>query len=171
MSNEQLARQWAESRQQFDNRSERERAAAEYILANTTPRTMADVEWDHGSHFMAGASMSDGSEHVMIVNRHNGINTLPANGNGFYWNSKDSLTPNGKRYRLVEVTALGHPETLTTVEDYENAPGGTVVSGGGKSIWAKTAFNDWITLRTVHARLDRHMADTERQVLRWGWGE
>lgn len=84
---------------------------------------------------------------------------------------KDTLDgddPKGPSFELREVKKPDHPTTLTTLEDYENAPVGTVVSVGGKSIWTKAYSNDWITLRASLNRLDRHMADTERQVLRWG---
>ena len=61
-----------------------------------------------------------------------------------------------------------HPRTLVTLEDYENVPEGTVVAEPGWHAWIKV-FNgrwrlgdSWCTSREI--------ANTERQVLRKGWG-
>ena len=61
-----------------------------------------------------------------------------------------------------------HPRTLSNVEDYENAPEGTVVAEPGWHAWIKDfngrwrLGNSWCTSREI--------ANTERQVLRKGWG-
>lgn len=215
---EKLARQWAESRQQFDNRSERERAAADYILDNIepqTPPTMADVEWDDEKHAGLGVQVPNGNNRVLISMDTPSLwlTALP-DFTDFLLFPRGSLTPNRKRYELREVgkgepdvrraialvgelardhnlhsltdyklartmnevlDALAdekpdHPEVLTTLEDYKNASEGTIVSNGGMRIWAKRSSNDWITVRTAHARLDGHMANIERHILRWGDG-
>lgn len=70
----------------------------------------------------------------------------------------------------VGVDQPDHPEVLETEEDYENAPEGTVVGRRG-GIWAKDKYGDWRTLGALTSRLNRHMSDTTRRVLRWGWGE
>ena len=116
---EKLARQWAESRQQFDNRSERERAAAEYILATTTEPTMADVEWDDDIHRGLGAVDDAGQEWVMSQDDGNYINCI-----GFDLDTCGALaadlTPNGKRYELREVTKPDHPvePSTKTMDEY-----------------------------------------------------
>lgn len=64
------------------------------------------------------------------------------------------------------------PATLVTQADYENAPVGTIVEEPGGWAWRKGYDGEWYsrsrggTWRTI-----REMADTERQVLRWGWGK
>ena len=63
-----------------------------------------------------------------------------------------------------------HPEVLSTVEDYENAPAGTIVAGNtylplvkmGSGVWLSGYGNEYS---------DGDMADDRRTVLRWGWGE
>lgn len=73
---------------------------------------------------------------------------------------------------LQEATAAEkpeHPETLTTVEDYENAPVGTVVEGEGKLPWTRLEYVWKETAGDVQN--DVGMAGTERRVLRWGWVE
>ena len=130
MSSEQerLAREWAESVRAMPagHHDEYANAAAENILA-TTPPTMADVEWDDEKHRGAGATDPNGKVWVMSENDGGYINCT-----GLDMDTcgapADTLTPNGKRYELREVTdEPEHPETLTTLEDYENAPKGTIV--------------------------------------------
>ena len=182
---EKLARQWAESRQQFDNRSERERAAADYILDNIepqTPPTMEGVKWDDEKHVGLGVQAPNGDNRVLILNDTPSLwlTALPDFTEILLF-PRESLTPNGKRYELREVgkgepdvrraialveelarahnlhsltdnklartmnevlDALAgdkpdHPEVLTTVEDYENAPEGTIISRPGGLPWVK----------------------------------
>ena len=86
------------------------------------------------------------------------------------------FTPNGKRYKLVEVTVDEHPETLTTLEDYEDAPAGTIVAAasrrGSKPFpMMKGSDEIWVMMKSVKGRFNYYMAGDKRQVLRWGWGE
>lgn len=62
-----------------------------------------------------------------------------------------------------------HPETLRTVEDYVDAPAGTVVEGRGKLPWTRLEYVWKETSGGVES--DAGMAGTSRKVLRWGWGE
>lgn len=121
---EKLARQWAESRQQFDNRSERERAAADYILDNIepqTPPTMEGVKWDDEKHVGLGVQAPNGDNRVLILNDTPSLwlTALPDFTEILLF-PRDSLTPNGKRYELREV-GKGEPDhpKLTPVYDYE----------------------------------------------------
>lgn len=101
---EKLAREWAE--EAADNGayglSEKTAAAIDHIFATTTPPTMADVEWDDEEHRLAGVTTPGGVEEVMMWHDDTGgtdhIITDRAE-----WRP-DQLTPNGKRYELVEVT-------------------------------------------------------------------
>nr|DAL41017.1 MAG TPA_asm: hypothetical protein [Caudoviricetes sp.] len=171
MSNERerLAREWATST--LPKGDAKTMAAIEHILATTTEPTMADVEWDWDKHLLAGATLeADGEtlEAIMIEFDDGFISYVTLNGErGFAY--AEALTPNGKRYKLVEVTGDEHPETLTTLEDYENAPLGTVVEGAGKLPWTRLEYIWKETAGDV--KNDAGMAGTERRVLRRGWGE
>ena len=59
-----------------------------------------------------------------------------------------------------------HPTVLTTEEDYQNAPKGTVVAMRAEA-WTKTTENEW---SDPTGRVDdKYMSSSARQVLRWGW--
>ena len=178
MSDEKLARQWAERKRKQVQRHledagyfprEDTMAAIEHILATTTPPTMADVEWDHDKYHLHGATTPKGDEVVMLW--HDDIDTDHIITDHAEW-QRDRLTPNGKHYELREVGAPEqpeHPDTLVTEQDYENAPVGTVVAELGG--WARTKgfCGDWSDGATWIT--DREMANKERQELRWGWGK
>ena len=110
-------------------------AAADHILATTDPLTMADVEWDDEKHHLAGATLPNGEEVVMMWPDTYGTGNIIAKEGEW---TRDRLTPNGKRYELVEFTdkqdstdTPTHPATLTTEQDYANAPKGTIVDIDG----------------------------------------
>ena len=175
MSNEKMARRWAESRNP-NSLSEDARAARAYILDHTAPQSMADVEWDAEKHVLAGARLhTDNDEQVDVVMLGKDVSMIDyatLDGKPGYEHCS-YFTPNGKRYELLEVTdkpeCPEHPETLTTLEDYENAPEGTVVAAG--RVWVKYETGDWRTTKMSWWRMDHHMKGAERRVLRWGWGE
>lgn len=64
----------------------------------------------------------------------------------------------------------GHPETLTTVEDYEDAPKGTVVANDACAAYEKKTKNAWRSTYNCEYS-DEVMADIPRKVLRWGRGD
>ena len=70
MSNERerLAREWAESKLAMPtgHLDADVIAAAEHIMATTTPLSMADVEWDDEKHRGAGATDTNGRLWVML---------------------------------------------------------------------------------------------------------
>lgn len=178
MSNEKLARQWAERIKAAPDETYVDDvvAAAEHILATTTPPTMADVEWNDEKHHLGGAIDAEGTEVVMIGTFSGTIRVWDVDEVNERFapvlENPGTLTPNGKRYELREIGAPEqptHPETLVTEQDYANAPAGTVVAESHYFAWQKNQFGAW---RKVKTRLtDREMAGTERQVLRWGWGK
>lgn len=98
------------------------------------------------------------------------------------WRTGDGVVDDEYWWRDEEVTLIAplvparpepepqleHPRTLSSVEDYENAPEGTVVAEPGFSAWTKDCDGDWWKGGTWFT--DRKMAGTERQVLRKGWG-
>lgn len=164
---ERLARRWAEriTAQPDWKWDPGLTAAAEHILATTTPPTMADVEWGP-EHYLAGATTPEGLEVVMMWHDEHTENIITDEGNI----PRYRLMPNGKTYRLAEVTdEPEHPEVLSTVEDYENAPAGTIVANNGDSPYTKRGLGDWAD-RFDDKRSNEGMSDTSRKVLRWGWG-
>lgn len=182
MQQEQLAREWADYAKNCEVSSPEEQAAAEFILANTKPPTMEDVEWDVAEHYLAGATIAvSQAECVMLSKRENGmIATAPVDGDHVIFATPGQLTPNGKRYELREVTVSSnesvgpdqqdHPKVLRTVEDYENALNGTVVAiPGFHTVWVKDR-GKWSN-GTDNTWLSDSMGDEDRQVLRRGWGE
>lgn len=164
-----LAREWAESRNP-NSLTGAAKAAREHILATTDPLTMADVEWDWEKHYLAGATNEIGDVECVMIAPMDGMIVNAELGDGrLVRTSTVALTPNGKKYELREVGAPeqpAHPATLETLEDYENAPVGTVVAEPGRPALTKThgwewhRYGGWFT--------SDEMADTERQVLRWG---
>ena len=188
MSNEKLARGRAENTARLRRRAESVLAmpaghhdedviaAAEHIMATTTEPTMADVEWDDEKHRSMGATTPAGYEVVMLwVDEHecfdNEVTRLIVTDVGL-WDPK-SLTPNGKRYELreagtVKESLIVHPETLTTLEDYEGAPEGTIVASNGK--WEVPHMRqNGLWWRSGIACDNEFMARNCHPVLRWGW--
>lgn len=75
------------------------------------------------------------------------------------------LTPNGKRYRLVEET--NNPKVLNSESDYESAPVWTIVCHSDfLAPMVKIADNNWRYIS--EGNTDRSMSSCEREVLRWG---
>ena len=168
MSNEKLARQWAESRNP-NSLSEDARAAREYILATTTPQTMADEEWSDEKHHLAGATTPDGDDVVMLW--HDDIGTGHIITHLEEW-PRERLTPNGKRYELHEDTAPTHPEHLVDVDDFEDAPEGTIVASDGYlSTPLVKRYGKWCRDRIEITAEDLDAVAEQLRVLRWGWGE
>lgn len=177
MSKTTLMREWAESvmNSPIGSREQAEVLAAEHVLATTTEPTMADVKWSDEKHFLAGATHKETNAPLVMIGPAMGDKTtdcVALSLNCGYQVENRDLTPNGKKYELREVgagAAPEHPETLTTEEDYENAPEGTVVAAG--RVWVKCETGDWRTTKMSWSRMDHHMKGAERRVLRWGWGE
>lgn len=174
---ERLAREWAKDCQREGKLPAygiAAQAAAEHILATTTEPTMADVEWDNEKHRGLGAVDEAGQGWVMLQDDGGYINCIGLDLNPVGAERGD-LTPNGKRYELVEVTDKPaqadepeYPETLTTVEDYENAPVGTIVALNGCLPYVKRGRNDWSDAFGDTCS-DKGIAGHTREVLRWGW--
>lgn len=98
----QLARQWAEWNKSCEVSSPEIQAAANFILAHTTPPTMADVEWDDELHYLAEAEHSEYGNVIMVSKaRDTGeIYYLRWGSTGrlMALDSPDKLTPTGRRY-------------------------------------------------------------------------
>ena len=172
-----LARQWAErakNSKYFDEYADDAAAAVELVLATTTPLTMADVDWDWEKHYLAGATNEIGDVECVMIAPMDGMIVNAELGDGrLVRTSTVALTPNGKRYELREVGAPEqpeHPATLTTLEDYEDAPVGTIVVTSGTSGVLTKVGGKW-KYGAYEDEYNEGMATFEREVLRWGWGK
>lgn len=164
---EKLAREWVECAKDNEVTSPGMEAAAEYILAHTTPSTMEGAEWDHEKHHMAGAYWEGDIPVVMIDPAGGDKTTVLTVEEEFIHEADDSdLVPNGKRYKLVEVPA--HPEVLETVEDYENAPLGTIVAKDTFAPWLKTSADSWTSAYGEASNIGMADRPGTFHVLRWG---
>lgn len=103
----QLARQWAEWNKSCEVSSPEIQAAANFILAHTTPPTMAEVEWDADKHYLAEAEHPEYGKVTML-------RPYLIGGKVRIFFEKDeviysplvlakNLTPTGRRYTLTEV--------------------------------------------------------------------
>lgn len=67
------------------------------------------------------------------------------------------------------VLETDRPVTLSTAEDYANAPTGTIVADDGYAAYVKKKGDSWES--TYNCRYsDKVMSDLSRTVLRWGPG-
>lgn len=102
----QLARQWAEWNKSCEVSSPEIQAAANFILAHTTPLTMADVEWDDEKHYLAEAEHDVYGQVIMLGLDAGGLIEFIIPSRRDFRCDTDSpgnLTPTGKRYTLTEV--------------------------------------------------------------------
>ena len=177
MQQEQLAREWAEKFKPLDVNEEC-RAAVDFILKHTTPPTMEDVEWSDDKHRGMGAVDDVGQEWVMLQDDGDYINCVSPDFNPA-GAKRGELTPNGKRYKVVEATVSQgenvaddqpeHPKVLRTKDDFADAPDGTIVAKPGYIAVSKKC-GEWVGMHLI--RTDSTMAETgPYEVLRWGRGE
>lgn len=102
----QLARQWAERNKNYEVSSPEIQAAADFILANTTPPTMAEVEWDDDKHYLAEAEHKACGQVIMLGPDEEGLIEFfipEACASRYDAAYPGSLTLTGKRYTLTEV--------------------------------------------------------------------
>lgn len=150
---------------------EKAKAAAEYILATTEPEIPELNRWD-------GVEVYGREWIVWSVSETGELQLLSADGGIYAHDFAENVTPNGKRYKLVEATVSqdenvaddqpDHPEYLETEEDYWNAPVGTVVSRYGMAPWWKKDNDTWC--RFYDEASNELMASKLHtfKVLRWG---
>lgn len=172
---EQLAREWAErfSRDVTPVTHEHVQAAIAFILESTKPQTMADVAWAWNSekHFLLG--VTDGYEDLVALDMQRLVEGDPVEllvcdidgSDGVSRRDPAEITPNGKRYRLVEET--NNLKVLKSESDYKSAPAGTIVCHSDLlEPMTKIADNNWRYIS--EGNTDRSMSSCEREVLRWG---
>lgn len=173
---EQLAREWAEgfTRDVTSVTHEHVQAAIAFILEATKPQTMADVAWNSEKHFLLG--VTDGYEDLVALDKQRLVEGDPVEllvcdidgSDGISRRDPVELTPNGKRFRLVEET--DNPKVLNSESDYRLAPVGTVVCKPECHVpFVKASRGHWETGDHIYASVD--LAGDERSVLRWGDGE
>lgn len=174
---ERLARQWAAKHvnggTMYAKMNDELHAAAEFILANTKPETMADTEWSD-EYQLQGATDNHGVEVVMLDMQSEDEYSDPelfvtgVEDGGVVRDHPEYYTPNGKRYELREVTEPEHPVVLETLNDYHNAPDGTIIATAHGVPWVKEVGEWWVGDRPVTSE---SIAYQPRFVLRWGWGK
>ena len=102
-----LARQWAEWNKSCEVSSPEIQAAANFILAHTTPPTMAEVKWDDEKHCLREAEHPEYGKVIMLshIDYCNQIAVLWSGSRKFIdlCVVPAHLTPTGKRYALTEV--------------------------------------------------------------------
>lgn len=171
MTDAQAARQWVEA---WVEEPTNHLLAAVYrhILATTTPPTMGDVVWDDEVH--AGLCAEDshhGLVRMLAADLEGGIWCMTEDGERT-WARPRSLTPiPGTRLDLTprrEPAAPDRPTILSSVEDYDNAPTGTVIAyaddvavkrDDGRWYWSGQSGTSWA----------EDLADADPcTVVRWG---
>ena len=175
---EKLARKWAECAKDNEVTSPGMEAAAEYILAHTEPETMADVEWDDETMPGTGALTENGDLWIMRDDAIDSIDCISPDLVEIAFVAKHCLAPNGKRYELREVTVSSnenvaddqpdHPAVLETVEDYKNAPEGTIIAHPAEHPWVK---DERLWRSPMFYKSSQSLAlssNTAGTVLRWG---
>ncbi|MDK8242143.1 hypothetical protein [Corynebacterium coyleae] len=170
---EKLARQWAEKYLRYADESDSAElyAAAQIVKANTTKPTMADVEWDVDEMPGTGALTKHGRLWIMRDDVGDAIECISPNLAEIAFVAKKGITPNGKRYELREVgddaPEPSHPEVLKTVEDYEDAPEGTVVDICG-TVAIRQRYGWCVTGYRYKLDNDEMFQQGEGVAVRWG---
>lgn len=62
------------------------------------------------------------------------------------------------------------PAELTTLEDFENAPEGTVISDTGVNAYQKLGIGAWESMSDCLSNKEMAVSGPWK-ILRWGWGE
>lgn len=174
----QLAREWAEgfSLDVTSVTHEHVQAAIAFILEGTKPQTMADVAWNSEKHFLLG--VTDGYEDLVALDMQRLVEGDPVEllvcdidgSDGVSRRDPAEITPNGKRYRLVEET--DNPKVLKSESDYESAPVGTIVcKSESRQAFVKSNNGRWEYGGLGYTNREMAEYGVERTVLRWGYGE
>ena len=140
--------------------------------------TMEYVKWSDEEHYLSGAEDYDGNEVIMLREIDGIIQVCDVDQPGVTFapvmEHPKNLTPNGKRYELREVVGAldetiepNRRRVLSTVEDYENASHGTIVSVSGTV--AERGLLGWRFTGFEGDHGSEYMARLgEGVVLRWG---
>lgn len=124
---------------------------------------------EHGWKGWALGADTDGA--IVVLIEENGLPTL------WWWPENTVLLPDEPRLTIPGVTEEPkptHPATLTTEEDYENAPAWTVIydSLDPERVWLKGRGDSWFKAAAMGCEWSTDMADRGTStVLRWGWSD
>lgn len=135
--------------------------AIKSVLPERPKQTMAEFGWDQDKNFLWEAEHG-GTKVAMLGYQLDGYTILTDKGHI----DPRHLTPTGRRYKLV--LDDGHPEYLDTMQDYENAPSGTVAAAPGEFPRVKDG-SVWYAPDSIAMTSHETMAGTRRRVLRWEW--
>lgn len=169
------ALQWAENvlAMPADQQDSYMLAAAEHILNTIDPATMADMEWNVETYYLAGAFYTNAStgtidEAIMLdKDPSDSIFAIIPETQKLVVARSTKFVPNGKRYEFREVSGPSHPKALRTVEDYEAAPVGTVVTSYENPPLVKREQGKW-TSSYGYKYTDEDLAGVRSTVVRWG---
>lgn len=180
-----LAREWSDDYLAYVGESNERKeecsrmyAAAMFIQKRTDPLTMEGVEWSNAIHLLAGADW-ESTPVVMIEPCDSDTITVLSLLDQEIWTADSaSLVPNGKRYTMTELTELGkldktakpaRPEFLETLEDFKNAPDGTIVvlDEGSGFPWIKSNSKWW--LGDFSCTAEEMEPQNKGHILRKGW--
>ncbi|MCQ4616001.1 hypothetical protein KBX29_03955 [Corynebacterium sp. CCUG 18816] len=169
------AREWAEEILAFPETAYPSQSMVAKVLLDLLPKqTMADVEWDDDTHHLTGAT-SPGGDVVMMWRDVDDTEQIICVDSAWY---PVQLTPNGKQYKLVEVTVSSrenvapdqpdHPTALKIKQDFREAPKGTIVGREPHSTWQKNEIGLWSNEDGLFSSRDMSLTGPW-EVLRWGW--
>lgn len=131
-----------------------------------TGGTMDKIAWSDDVHRGMAAVDENGNTWIMQSEETRAINLIHPETLASAWAYKKYLTPTGTRYELTP--KRDHPEELNTLDDYENAPIGTIVTTGSGHPITKTETG-WATStgRTISSQRVAELG-AHGKVHRWG---
>ncbi|UBI10018.1 hypothetical protein LA324_05255 [Corynebacterium coyleae] len=164
-----LAREWAEG-VNLDYDTKECLAARKFILENVPERTMEDIEWSKEEHHLRIAKILSSDSTVLMLSPSVGLDHIWClSKKGYVYKIRlDELVPGNKKYSLW--SDREDLDFLKSVEDYRNAPIGTVVATDTGDPWIKNSRGYWEGISFVED--SKKMSEgVSRRVLRWGWRE
>lgn len=158
-----IARRWAQIAREDARLSTQE--AAKALLALLPEPTLAEIGWDWDTHHMAGAITPQEEEVVMLWFDDDANLVICAES---AWRP-DELTPTGRRYKLAALNKqTAHTWYLTTAEEAEDVPEGTIIAKPGSEPYLMDDDLGWITPSGAYTH-EHVVENLPWCVLRWGW--
>ena len=132
-----------------------------------TGGTMDKIAWSDNIHRGMAAIDENDETWIMQDQEDDIINLIHPKTLAYVWSYKKDLTPTGTHYEFTP--KRDHPEELDTLDDYENAPIGTIVTNGSGHPIMKTGTG-WDTSAgtTISSQRVAEIAGTPGKVHRWG---
>ena len=160
--------------------------AARHIMNVTgLGETMETQVWDPKKHAFTGADTVGGEVVMLDLDPYTRIIVMGTEDHAVESVDPSTLTPNGKRYEIVEVNTDADvvpinrdTPTHAPYGELKNAPEGTVVAIEGKLPWALDALQRWWCgpASKAHDVLLEDLSEADAKgervtILRWGNGE